>query len=160
MKLIKIKTNQSNLELIQGKLVKGDDGGYYKPAVDEEGNLTWIASEEDMPAVEGANILGPSGPSGVYVGDTEPTDESINVWIEPNGTPDTEYATKEYVEGLGYTTLSAVEGLGYTTMSAVEEKGYTTLSAVEGLGYQTADQVASAISSALGDIALAEDGEY
>lgn len=30
------------------------------------------------------------GASGVYVGSEEPTDEDINVWIDPNGTPEVE----------------------------------------------------------------------
>ena len=53
------------------KMFKGDPGGYYVPDVDIGGNLTWAPSEEDMPAVESSNIIGPIGPrgeSGVYVG--------------------------------------------------------------------------------------------
>lgn len=42
----------------------GEDGGYYSPAVDAEGNLTWTASKADMPGVVGANIRGPQGPAG------------------------------------------------------------------------------------------------
>ena len=42
----------------------GADGGYYTPAVDGSGNLTWTASKSDMPAVGGANIKGPKGETG------------------------------------------------------------------------------------------------
>lgn len=42
----------------------GEDGGYYKPAVSEAGELTWTASKDGMPAVAGANIMGPAGPQG------------------------------------------------------------------------------------------------
>ncbi|MCI7742287.1 MAG: collagen-like protein [Clostridiales bacterium] len=42
----------------------GEDGGYYAPSVDDEGNLTWTASKTDMPAVDGANIKGPKGDTG------------------------------------------------------------------------------------------------
>ena len=42
----------------------GEDGGYYAPSVDNEGNLTWTASKTDMPAVDGANIKGPKGDTG------------------------------------------------------------------------------------------------
>lgn len=42
----------------------GEDGGYYKPAVNESGELTWTASKAGMPAVAGANIMGPAGPQG------------------------------------------------------------------------------------------------
>lgn len=44
----------------------GKDGGYYMPHVDDEGNLTWTASEETMPPVEESNIMGPAGQSGGY----------------------------------------------------------------------------------------------
>ena len=33
-------------------------------------------------------IKGETGESGVYLGSEEPTDEDINVWINPNGTPE------------------------------------------------------------------------
>ena len=39
----------------------GEDGGYYTPAVDSDGNLTWTASKTGMPDVAGANIKGPAG---------------------------------------------------------------------------------------------------
>lgn len=49
----------------------GEDGGYYKPAVSESGELTWTASKEGMPAVASANIMGPQGPKG-DTGETGP----------------------------------------------------------------------------------------
>lgn len=42
----------------------GTDGGYYAPSVDDDGNLTWTASADNMPAVTGANIKGPQGDTG------------------------------------------------------------------------------------------------
>lgn len=42
----------------------GENGGYYTPAVDTDGNLTWTGSKSDMPAPAGANIRGPQGPKG------------------------------------------------------------------------------------------------
>lgn len=42
----------------------GEDGGYYRPAVSESGELTWTASKAGMPAVAGTNIKGPAGPQG------------------------------------------------------------------------------------------------
>ena len=42
----------------------GADGGYYSPNVDNDGNLTWTASADNMPAVTGANIKGPQGNKG------------------------------------------------------------------------------------------------
>lgn len=47
-----------------GSGTAGKDGGYYTPSVDEAGNLSWTASEADMPAVSGANIKGPKGDTG------------------------------------------------------------------------------------------------
>lgn len=57
----------------QGKLQgpSGEDGGYYTPSVDSSGNLSWTASKEGMPQVQGANIMGPQGPKG-DTGDTGP----------------------------------------------------------------------------------------
>lgn len=52
----------------------GEDGGYYRPAVSESGELTWTASKAGMPAVAGTNIKGPAGPQGAKgdPGDTGP----------------------------------------------------------------------------------------
>lgn len=52
----------------------GEDGGYYRPAVSESGELTWTASKAGMPAVAGTNIMGPAGPQGAKgdPGDTGP----------------------------------------------------------------------------------------
>lgn len=84
------------------------NGGYYTPEVSIDGDLSWIPSNEDMAAVETINIMGPQGPigltgpqgepgpqgpkgedgangvdgkSGIYVGNTEPTDPNILIWI-------------------------------------------------------------------------------
>lgn len=54
-----------------GSGIPGQDGGYYQPSVDTSGNLTWTASKDDMPAVAGANIMGPKGDKG-DTGDTGP----------------------------------------------------------------------------------------
>lgn len=84
-------------------MLKGDDGGFYMPVVDSQGNLSWAPSNSEMLPVEPANIRGPIGPtgeSGVYVGDTEPTDEEIRVWINPAGEASQALATKQYVDGL------------------------------------------------------------
>lgn len=64
----------------------GEDGGYYSPSVDADGNLKWTASKTDMPAIDGTNIKGPKGVSGVYVGSGDMPD-GYNVQIDPDGTP-------------------------------------------------------------------------
>lgn len=43
----------------------GDDGGYYTPSVDGDGNLTWTASKGGMEPAAGANIKGDPGSDGV-----------------------------------------------------------------------------------------------
>lgn len=42
----------------------GKDGGYYTPAVDTSGNLSWTPSDPSMPPVSGVNIKGPQGDPG------------------------------------------------------------------------------------------------
>lgn len=42
----------------------GEDGGYYRPGVSADGDLSWSASKPDMPGVETVNIRGPVGPDG------------------------------------------------------------------------------------------------
>ena len=91
---------------------QGEAGGYYTPAVDSAGNLSWSASKSGMPGVSGVNIKGDKGDtgdkgekgdkgdqgiqgiqgekgdtgnSGTYIGDTEPTDPDVDVWIQPDG---------------------------------------------------------------------------
>lgn len=50
----------------------GEDGGYYQPSVSEDGELTWKASKDGMPAVAGANIRGPAGADGANGTDGAP----------------------------------------------------------------------------------------
>lgn len=108
---LKLKANNANLNLKTniGQLIKGDDGGYYIPSIDGEGNLTWTASEADMPEIVGANILGPEGESGVYVGTTEPIDDSL-IWINPEGQgiAGDAIATKEYVNNAINAALAGI----------------------------------------------------
>lgn len=100
--MIKLGTKNGQLSLSQ-KMLKGDPGGYYKPNVDEDGNLIWTATEEEMEPAESANIKGPigeKGESGVYVGDTEPSEE-FDVWIKPNEMPSyvmTKEEVQEYID--------------------------------------------------------------
>lgn len=106
------------------KMMKGDDGGYYVPSVDAEGNLTWVPSEEEMPAVDAANIAGPVGPrgeSGVYVGPEEP-DESILVWVNTKSETVDELATKGYVDEAIKNVEVDVDLTDYYTAEQVDEK--------------------------------------
>lgn len=114
--MIKLQNKNGNIDLTQ-KMFKGDPGGYYTPAVDAEGNLTWAPSEEDMPAVEGANIQGPAGEAGapgkntVYIGEEEPSEE-YSVWIAPGGVP-TYVMTAEQCQAYIDAALKEVEDGSY-----------------------------------------------
>lgn len=97
--MLKLTNTNGNVELKRG-MMKGDDGGYYIPSVNENGELTWTPSEEGMAAVtEKVGIVGPKGEPGepgFYVGTEEPTGEEL-VWINPAGTDVNEFATIDFV---------------------------------------------------------------
>ena len=93
---VKVDGRNSSIYLAQNAIT-GDDGGYYIPSIDSEGNLTWAPSETEMPAVGGANIKGPKGDSGVWVG-TETPDGDYNVWVKPDDEA-IEIATKADLDG-------------------------------------------------------------
>ena len=67
--------------------LKGEDG--FSPLVEiekiENGNRVSIT---DVNGEKNFDIL--DGESGVYIGDTEPEDENIKVWIDPNSSETTE----------------------------------------------------------------------
>lgn len=105
---VSIKGSNSNVNLTVPSL---KSGGYYTPEVSAEGELSWTPSRDDMPEVETVNIMGPMGPvgpegpqgpeglkgetgekgeqglpgkdgkPGIYVGNEEPTDPDILIWI-------------------------------------------------------------------------------
>lgn len=111
--MIKLDSKKDNITIAQ-KLAKGDDGGYYKPVIDDKGNLTWTTSIEGMPSAETANIAGPKGDkgeSGVYLGTDEPTGDT-NVWINPDGEPSL-VMTKEQVQKYIDDALWGVENSAY-----------------------------------------------
>lgn len=54
-------TVEGNMTSDDLKLERGEDGGYYIPAVDAAGDLSWSASNDDMPGVETTNIKGNDG---------------------------------------------------------------------------------------------------
>lgn len=170
---IKLKTDNGNLVLTQhgGKVIRGADGGYYTPVIDEEGNLSWIASLTDMNDIPAVNIMGPEGKpgekgapgepgangidgvdgeSGVYVGTTEPTDDEMLIWINPEGTPsDDTLATTKYVDDAianaqigGDIDLDDYATKTYVT-DAIENADYSTVVA----GYATEKYVDDAIAA-------------
>ena len=87
---------------------KNEDGGYYAPSVDDDGNLTWTASKTDMPAVDGANIKGPQGPAGATgpKGDTGATGAQGPAGATGPAGADGKTAYADAVDG-GYTGTEA-----------------------------------------------------
>ena len=131
---IKLKNVSGNIDLTSssGKVIRGVDGGYYTPVIDDEGNLSWIASLEDMNDVAAVNIMGPEGKPGVpgedgakgepgvYVGTEEPTDDEMLIWINPEGGASTELATKEYVDE-AIKSVPGADLTGYATEQYVTD---------------------------------------
>ena len=107
--------------------MKGDDGGYYIPNIDEEGILTWIPSEEGMePVEEKIGIIGPKGEPGepgFYVGTEEP--ENQLVWINPEGTKTSDFATVEYVD-------AEIAKINIPDAPNIDLEGYATIEYVDG----------------------------
>lgn len=62
--MIKLQQTKTNIALNEKQYLKGDDGGYYIPAIDAEGNLSWTPTTEDMPIPDIINIKGPKGETG------------------------------------------------------------------------------------------------
>lgn len=71
----------------------GGVGGYYTPSIEtSQGKLvfSYQPSDQRMPQVPSHTVplpQGENGSSGVYVGEEEPADPSVMVWIDPDGGP-------------------------------------------------------------------------
>ena len=111
-------------------------GGYYTPSVDDDGNLTWTASNPDMPEVDGANIAGKPGKSayqyaqdGGYIG-TEAefaaklAEEMPDKLPNPNALTFTGAVTGSY-DGSAPVTVEIPSGGGGSSVSANIEKVYS-----------------------------------
>lgn len=110
---------------------------------------------------------GKPGKSGVYLGDTEPEDEEINVWIDPDAETEIIITEKQLNEKLeNYPTKEEVSELipdvdlsDYATIDQVNE-AISAIPKPDLSPYQTAEQVETAINNALSSIGVAEAGEY
>lgn len=110
---------------------------------------------------------GKPGKSGVYLGDTEPEDEEINVWIDPDAETEIVITEKQLNEKLeNYPTKEEVSKLipevdlsDYATIDQVN-KAISAIPEPDLSPYQTAEQVETAINNALSSIGVAEAGEY
>lgn len=113
----------------------GENGGYYAPAVDAAGNLSWTGSKEGMPDIPSVNIRGPQGPAGQdgAPGEQGPAGQDGAPGAQgeqgPAGTP----GQNATINGVNVLTLNASGGL-----TGSQSEGVYTISLPPG---GTADQV-------------------
>lgn len=67
------------------KVSNGAPGPQGKPGKDGAPGKDGEKGKDGAPGAKGEK--GETGDSGVYIGQTEPTDPDVNVWIDPNGQP-------------------------------------------------------------------------
>lgn len=100
----------------------GSRGATFTPSVSSEGIISWT-NDDGLPNPEPQNIKGPQGPTGdvgTYVGDEEPTDPSVTVWIDTSAKGDTvSHAVDEYLE------QGNIEGFFYPSNLVLFEEGTT-----------------------------------
>ena len=127
---IRFSNNSSSIKLTK-PVLKGDDGGFYTPSVDEEGNLNWQPSEEYMPALPSANIKGASGRDGktpikgVDYFDGKPGKDGSNGLPGRDGKPGANGKTPK--KGVDYFTeaeVKEVEEFIKKDLQIPEENGY------------------------------------
>ena len=152
--MIKLKGQNGNVELLPNiKVVDGEDGGYYIPNVDEAGNLTWTATDVNMPFVEGANIkgkdgiIGKDGESGVYVGNVEPENPEMLIWINPDGEASEALATESYVDEAIKNAEVKVDLEDYYTKTETDELIANAEVDVDLTNYYTKTEVDTAIEN-------------
>lgn len=97
-----VGTEEEWLASLKGK--DGIDGTNGKDGVDGKDGAQGPAGKD--------GVDGKDGDPGVYVGSTEPTDDSL-VWINPEGGESTGYATTEYVDNAISAAITEVENGSY-----------------------------------------------
>ena len=81
---------------IQGQAgANGSDGATFTPFINSDGDVSWT-NDKGLTNPVTVNVRGPQGiqgiqgkdgVSGVYIGEDEPTESGVNVWIAPSGLP-------------------------------------------------------------------------
>ena len=138
--------------------MKGEDGGYYWPEYNEEGQLIWQASEEGMPIIPPFDVKGEDG--GYY---TPYIDEAGELnWVPSNqNMPAVEgasLATREYVDEAVKDVEVDVDLSNYYTKEEVDEA--LANADVDFSNYYTKTETDAAINAAkpdLTDYALKSD---
>lgn len=91
-----------------------EDGGWYTPSVNADGDLSWTPSKEGLPEVETVNIRGPQGIAGsvkFIIQNTLPTEDIQNdaFYVIPTANPS---AVKQYDEYFYVPAQERFEKLG------------------------------------------------
>lgn len=115
---IKGEKGEQGIQGIQGERgiqgLPGKDGVDGAPGKDGKDGVN---GKDGAPGAKGekgdTGAQGEKGESGVYVGTTEPTDDEMLVWINPEGGESAELATTDYVDAAIKAALEEVENGTY-----------------------------------------------
>ena len=151
-----------DIELTPG--AKGDPGYTPIKGIDYDDGEKGDKGDPGYTPVKGVDYF--DGDPGVYVSTTEPVSDDALIWINPEGDPNDDIATKKYVdEAIAAASIgggSETDLSNYYTKAEVNAlipstTGFITMADVKALGYQTETQVNTLINTALGVI---ENGTY
>ena len=83
---LRIKDENGNwvsIDVIKGE--KGDKGDPGERGADGAPGKDGVMTFEELTPEQRETLKGDTGDSGVYIGETEPTDEDVLVWIDTTG---------------------------------------------------------------------------
>lgn len=105
---------------------------------------------------------GETGDSGVYLGESAPTDEKKTIWIEPAGDANLLVSREELEEAINNIEIPMPDLSDYAKADEIPDvSNFASKNEIPDVsGFQTAEQVETAISNALSAIGVAEEGAY